>query len=96
MIGIDGVDYQVSCMLRKTDDRIVLKSCPFQYSEGHGDRSCMLLLMMASDNPDEEIEWKTEDLRKEIFGESPPSTHDYQKIAEWKFPNCPMKEVGCE
>ena len=21
MIGIDGVDYQVSCMLRKTDDR---------------------------------------------------------------------------
>lgn len=93
MIGIKGVDYQISCMLRKTSDGIVLRSCPFQHSNGHGDRSCMLLLMIASDNPDKEVEWEVKDSIKAIFGDTPSEKYDYKKISEWKFPHCPLCEI---
>ena len=72
MVVINDVDYQISCMLRKTDDGVVLKSCPFMHSQGHGDRSCMLLLMLASDNPDKEVVRKVDDSMKAIFGDIPP------------------------
>ena len=93
MVVINDVDYQISCMLRKTDDGVVLKSCPFMHSQGHGDRSCMLLLMLASDNPDKEVVWKVDDSMKAIFGDIPPEKHDYKKLAEWKFPQCPLREL---
>ncbi|MBQ6856831.1 MAG: hypothetical protein IJO13_06980 [Lachnospiraceae bacterium] len=53
----------------------------------------MLLLMIASDNPDKEIVWEVGDSMKAIFGDIPPGKRDYKKLAEWKFPQCPLREL---
>ena len=101
MIKLDGFDYQVSCMLRKTDEGIVLKSCPFSWSEGHGDKQCTLLLALEMERlqkaqSDDAILWMVDDAIKAVFGDVPPARQDYTVLARWKFPDCPMRVVDGE
>lgn len=52
----------------------------------------MLLLLLENDNSDKDIMWEVENLMKTIFGDVPQKKHDYKKLAEWKFPQCPLSE----
>ena len=101
MIAIDGFDYQVSCMLRKTQDGTTLKGCPFSYSDGHGDQSCLLLMALEMERlqkaeSDKEIVWAVDDVIETVFGDIPPKERYFTVLAEWKFPDCPMREMGGE
>ena len=98
MVKIDGFDYQFSCMLRKTDGGVILKGCPFCHSDGHGDKSCLLLMALEVERlqraeSDEEIVWKVDDVIKTVYGDIPPEKQNFTVLAEWKFPDCPMREM---